>query len=281
MDRSNKNQVRKLSLEHWFINYQLKAIQKSHMHLPGSIDVDVTTILQHLKTDRPATYLTSVVIKALGLVLETNPELNCIYADSVFGPRLICPDYVAINVPVRVQVGDKHVLSAHVVKAPQSKSITEIRDELKATRFSGLEKRPIARFVSTKSNNFVNRSLLKMLHFVAYNFPNLYVSRGGGGASVSSLLYEGKDASPMTTTAFGPTGFTCVLTSTWSEGSRTLLRIGVGFDHLIGSGELAVVFGKKLAAVLNGDDVALHARLLDLQQERAQRAPFAESAVIN
>lgn len=283
MDRKtadrNGNQIRKLSLEHWFINYQLRAIQKGHFHLPGSVDVDVTSALNALGVDRPAAHLTSICIKAVALTLEACPEVNCLFANGVFGQRMIHPASVAVNVPLMLEHEGRKVLSALIIKEPHRKTVKQIRDEMKEARARGLTDKPITKFVATRSNNFINRFLLKVLHAIAYGFPSLYVKRGGGGVSVSSLLYEGKDAVPMTTTSFGPTAFTVMLASCWTENGRTTLRFGVGFDHLAGAGELAIVFAKKLSSILSGQDRELHERLIEgahptfSQFDRSPRVP--------
>lgn len=210
---------------------------------------------------RPTSILTAMTVKALGLLLEERPDLNRIYARTMFGSRLICPDYVAVNVPILIDVGNKKVQSAMIIQNPQTKSVEKIRAEMRATVKAGLANKPIARFVSSRANTWWNRAALRVLHFAAYQFPKMYLKRRAGGVSLSSLIYEGKCSVPMTTVSFGPTAFTVALTSAWQDGGRWMLRIGVGFDHFVGSGELAVYFAKRLATILGGQDPVMFERL--------------------
>ena len=260
-EETHRGTVRKLTLEHWFINHQLNAIRARHFHLPGSFDVDVTLAVGELDPLRPTSVLTAMTVKALGLLLEERPDLNRIYARTLFGARLICPDYVAVNVPILIDVGDRKVQSALIIQNPQHKSVDEIRSEMRAAVKAGLAGKPIARFVSTHSNSWWNRTALRLLHFVAYQFPRLYIKRRGGGVSLSSLIYEGKSSAPMTTVSFGPTAFTVALTSAWQDDGRWTLRLGVAFDHFVGGGELAIYFAKRLAMILGGQDPVMFERL--------------------
>lgn len=256
MDKKSRGSIRSLSLEHWFINYQLEAIRKSHFHLPGSIDVDVTDAINSLAPTPPTSAMTALVVKALGILLERFPDANRIYARTLFGARMICPNYIAVNVPLLIEVGGRKVQSAMIIQNPQLKTVNEIREEIRAALRKGLSDKPIARFVSTHANHWLNRMLLRILHFAAYRFPGLYLKRQAGGVSLSSLLYEGRTGAPMTTVSFGPTAFTVALTSAWQTNNRWFLRIGIAFDHFAGGGELAIIFAKTLASILaDGENI--------------------------
>jgi hypothetical protein len=258
MDKKTKR-IQRLSLEHWFVNHQLRAIKKDHFHLPGAFDVDVHELVKDI--DDPCGTMTVIVIKALGLTLEAVPEANRVYMRTLFGERLVQPDYIGINVPIRVKHEGGVVTTAVTIDSPQLKTFAEIKNELRAAVAGGLKMHPVARFVVQRGNYFWNRLALKMLAFVAYHVPTLYLRFRAGGTSLSSLLYEGRDAVPLTTMSFGPTTFTVLMNSLWKENGRWTLRLGVGFDHYASAGDLAVIFAKRLAKVLNGEDRELYARL--------------------
>jgi hypothetical protein len=280
MDEENRGTVRKLTLEHWFINHQLEAIRERHFHLPGSFDVDVTLAVGELDPLRPTSVMTAMTVKALGLLLEERPDLNRIYARTVFGARLICPDYVAVNVPILIDVGDRKVQSAIIIQSPHQKSVDEIRSEMRTAVKVGLVDKPIARFVSSHSNSWWNRAALRILHFAAYQFPQLYVKRKAGGVSLSSMIYEGKSSTPMTTVSFGPTAFTVALTSAWQEGGRWNLRLGVAFDHFVGGGELAIYFAKRLAMILGAQDAAMFERLTGKPLHSSLKSPAVKEKMV-
>lgn len=214
-----------------------------------------------MNPERPVSVLTPLVIKALGILLESQPRMNRIYCRTFFGERIISPPYISVNVPILLGVDQRRVLSALIVQQPQHKTVMEIAKEIQAARDAGISDKPITAFVARRSNTWYNRFLLRCLHGLIYRMPSIYIRRRAGGISLSSLIYEGKTAVPMTTVSFGPTAFTLALTSAWEEHGRLKLRVGVSFDHFAAGGELAIQFAKGLAAILSGADGETFRRL--------------------
>lgn len=235
--------VRRLSLEEWFLAHQLRHIGRSHFHIPGFMTVDVTALAARWRQRGEAAPFTAIVVKALALAAVRLPEINRVYLRTLLGPRVIDFQRISVNLPVLIEDGRKSWLSAITVHDADRRSVTEIRDEIRAAKTRRIEDLRLTRIVARKPNNILWRSVLRGLHFLAYNMPRAFETRGGG-LSVSSLLVArprpGSPARPgaaWRTASFGPTAITLALSGLREESSgQVQLELGMGMDHLAMAG---------------------------------------------
>ncbi|HEX4924054.1 MAG TPA: hypothetical protein VFV50_08210, partial [Bdellovibrionales bacterium] len=95
----------------------------------------------------------------------------------------------------------------------------------------------------------------RLLHFIIYNFPRFYVKKGGGGISVSSLLNHQDPEFDFRPVAFGPTAFTfCMTTVKKSDDGRSIMKVGVGWDHRCGGGNEYIEALKGLSQIMAAKD---------------------------
>ncbi|MEQ1876736.1 MAG: pyruvate kinase, partial [Bdellovibrionia bacterium] len=159
------------------------------------------------------------------------------------------------EVPIVQKEGETPHLSATVVQSADRLRVSEIQ-----THISDAVKRPFSQtrigpLLIDRKNSFLNRTLLKLLHFTIYNFPKFYVSKGGGGISVSSLLNHNDADFDFRPVAFGPTAYTfCMTTVKKTPEGRSVLKIGVGWDHRCGGGNEMAEGIKGLSRIMAAND---------------------------
>jgi hypothetical protein len=226
--------VRKLSLQEWFLYYQLKNIQKSHFHLPGSIQVDMSRVAKHYKDQGVRVPITPIIIKAASLLTKECPEINTQFFETIFGTKMLDYSYNAVNVPVMMNINGEDYLSAMVIKDAHELSIKEIKSQIKDFKNSKKEDLKVGKFIVGKSNNLFNRTRLKFIHFIISNFPHLQEKFGAGSISVSSLLGKNSNSSNIDIVAKGQNAITMCAT-TYDE-ETSILNMGLSWDHYTGHG---------------------------------------------
>jgi len=242
--------IRKLTLEEWFTRHQLLAIQKRNVHLPVTLTVDVSRLAARHGPKPP---WTSIVIRAVAEVAKQIPDINRVYFDTWFGPRIVEPPYVAVNVPVvLVHDGVPH-LSALVVRDPGNRTLDEVTAEIRAGRERKLSDQPIGKMFIANENHVLNRLKLRLIHHVVWHFPSIYLKHGGGGISVSSLLLHNKPDLRIWAPSYGPTCFTVCITGVSARGDgKTEMNLGIGYDHGVLAGERAAHAVVQLTEILSG-----------------------------
>ncbi len=224
--------TRRVTLEEWFLSYQLRKQSRSHVHLPGTIDVDVTKIVQQYQAQDSRPPFTAIVVKALGLAAQRMPALNRMYVPSVWGHRVVEFDRLTVNLPVALydEQGRPHT-SAMFVQDVEKKSVTTIREEIRVGAAKPIDQTRVTKLAVCRRNSFFNRLLLKAVYFFAYNSPSKFEAAGAGGLSVSSLMnYD--DAPPaFHTVSYGPTALTVLLTAVREREGRFIMELGLGFNH--------------------------------------------------
>lgn len=254
--------VRKPSLEEWFLIHQLDHVAKTHFHLPFTLDVSVTSLRDAYQSLGSTPNWTAILVKASGLLLEKHPVLNRVVFRTVFGDRILEPDYIAVNVPVMINGDGQRHLNAAIVRDAHKKSVDEIRAEIKKSAARTPEQTLVGPYIYGRANTWLNRLRLRALHFVSSNFPSAYEKFGGGGISVSSLMNTFDGISALRIQAYGQTGFTIGVSSIDETTSGAQLRLGLAYDHYAFSGEEAAVFANSLSQVLRGDDIKAFTALL-------------------
>ncbi|MCF8059904.1 MAG: hypothetical protein K9K67_11445 [Bacteriovoracaceae bacterium] len=245
-----KNSIRRPSLDEWFLIYQLKKI-KQQFHIPIYVDVDVTRLANHYQElGVPAPY-TLLLIKAASLLIHEEPLVNKAVFHTFYGLRVVEFPYNSVNVPITMIRENKKVVSATKVIDAYNLTNLEIRKELKKATKKSLDELPINKIIHTKKNNIFNRSKLKLIHFLMMNFPILYLRNQAGGISVSSIPHQYDPDSPIQGMSFGMTGVTLFSSSMKKEEEKTYLRLGIGFDHMICHGDVAMKASTTLCHILS------------------------------
>jgi len=250
--------VRKLTLTEWFLAYQMRKMARDHVHLPSFLDIDITDVvakcgtLQHAGKERPP--YTAIVVKAVALAGRRVPALNVAYFRTFYGERLLEFGDVTVNVPVLLQDGEKRHLSVKSIRGADKLTVREIHEQIQTARKKPVSAIKILKRIAGSRNTFLARSVLRLIHFIAFNFPTVFEKRGGGGFSVSSIVNYDKDAAPIQVPAFGPTAVSISMTAIMEKEGRTILRAGAGFDHSTIDGWVARKFVDAFYGILAGTD---------------------------
>lgn len=245
--------IRKQTLEEWFLCYQLRALSKSHFYNPVMLDADVTTLHEAYAARGKKPPYTAIMVKAIALVAKSHPVINRVVFDTFYGPRVVEFDSVNVNFPHLIKDENRSYLIASTVPKADEMSVAEIKAFIKEASSKKVEDTIISKHFVKNRNTFWMRAFLRLIHFVAYNFPRLYVSKGGGGISVSSLMNHAADDFDVHTVALGPTAFTLCAATVVPKGDRWVLKVSVGYDHFACHGNDAAAAVKELARVLRAD----------------------------
>ncbi len=253
--------IRKQTLEEWFLTYQLEAIKKKHFFNPLHLDADVTRISELYRDRDEKVPFTAILIKGLALTAKTHPTINRMVFRTFYGTRVVDFDDIHVNVPIMAEYEGRRYLIATTIHHAADKSIREIRDEIRATRHKDLADTMVTKhFLSGRNSAFV-RLKLRLIHFVVYNFPRLYVSKGGGGMSVSSLMNHDAPGLELRMVPRGPNAVTVTSTSSvTTPDGRTKLLLTIGWDHLSGHGDdIAAAMAQLAKNLAAADDELLEA----------------------
>ena len=246
--------VQKLSLEQWFLNYQLTSIQKKHVFNPIFLEADITKLEHEYAEKNQKPHYTAILIKALAMTAEVHPNINRVLFSRPWGDCLVTPPNINVNFPHYITDENQNYLIASTVISANEKSVPEIRDFIRAACKKKLSETIIAKHFKTKKNTVLMRSYLRLIHFVAYSFPRLYLKKNGGGLSVSSLLNHAEEGFRCTPIAWGPTAMTLSSCSVTTESDgRRVMRLGLAWDHCTGEGNDMIASVKTLAKILQGE----------------------------
>ncbi|HVH44620.1 MAG TPA: hypothetical protein VM925_19835 [Labilithrix sp.] len=240
--------VRQQTLEEWFTDYQLRAIAKRQFHLPIDVEVDVTRLVDRYSGRRPP--MTALVIKAAAMLAARHPAANRAVLRTPVGTRVVQFEHGHVNMPVLMGHDGKEFLSAVVIRHADRLSIGDIEGEIQRARQRPIEDLPILRLLASERATFVAKTSLRFRHALAYSMPRLY-ERHGGGISVSSLVRSAPANVTVRMPSYGPTAFTICPGSLRSDAGKSVLFVGIGYDHVALTGREAVrladVFGSYLA----------------------------------
>ena len=247
--------VRKLTLEEWFTKHQLNYAFGKYCHNNVTVDVDVTRLVTFAQSDGKRFSPTAAVIKAVGLLALARPKLNRGLFFTPWGERIVEFDTIRVNIPVLVANEGNPVLSGMVIETPEKKSTREIHREIRSFAAGDLSDKPISRFIARRSNNLLNRTLLRILHFVLFRFPKLHASKGGA-LSVSSLVNQDIPEMTVRGVAISHTSLTIAVSGLKKtpEGRYTML-LGIGGNHSVLSGVEGMDSCSVLASILSDPDL--------------------------
>ncbi len=252
---SRETEIRKPSLEEWFLQHQMRYLGKHHFYVDLSITVDFTRIREAFreKHNRPAP-LMPMIVRALGVLIRRRPHVNRLVFQTLLGTRMVEPAYVAVNLPILMRVGNRRLVSAISIRDPDKKSLREIRTEITQAKRRDPKLLPISRILLANQNTWFSRAQLRLIHFLAYRFPRLYLSKGGGGISMSSFQYAGDQEFRLIGHPHGPTAFSLGVSPVVTEGGTARATFGVGWDHLSMPGHDAIEALAELSKILHGSD---------------------------
>lgn len=247
--------VRRQTLQEWFLDHQLRHEWRRRFFNPVSLDVDVTALAQAYEAKGREAPWSAILVKAVGLLARLHPEVNRAVFRTFCGARVVEFDRIIVNFPMLYsREGQEDVLGAITISEPHALTIEQIRDVIRAGRRRRLEDTRVARFV-TGPNTFLNRLRLRAIHATVNHFPRLYLRFGGGGLSVTSLLFLSDEDVKLRVTPYGPTAMTIgAITVSREPDGRRLMRLGIGFDHTAVRGDQAAVAVRTLARLLQSRD---------------------------
>lgn len=242
--------IRKPTLEEWWLIYQLRNIKKHHFHLPFYMEVDITPLAKQFEEKGERVPTTAILIKAASFLVKKHPKVNRMVMHTFRGVKIVQPEYNHVNLPIILDVEEERYLSALTIKEPHSKSLSDIKGEIKeALKVHPLD-RPIGKILFKKKNNCFNRFRLKVVHFFAYHFPSLMIKHGAGAIAVSSLGGLDNPDWNMHMMAYGPTAFTIGSCQLKKKDNKSILHLGIAYDHYAFSGEEGVLFSRSLDEIL-------------------------------
>ena len=229
--------IRKLTLEEWFLDYQLDAIWNGYCHLGFHLDIDVTKLVRDAAERGVHFSPTAAMIRAIGLMAIEKPAANRVMLRTLLGPRMLELDSIGVNLPVMVANNGDPVLSGMVIKNPDKRGVPEIQAEIREYAQGDLSDKPIGRFIKTSKNTWYSRFALRMLHFMAYRVPSLYLKYEAGGFSASSVIRGDAEHLLNRGQAYGHTATTfCLIGMNKTPDGREMMMVGGGLNHSIMSG---------------------------------------------
>jgi len=228
--------MRKPTLDEWFLAYQLRSMSRDFFFNPGSLDVDVTAIVERHRARATRLSYPALVIKALALTAQRVPEINRAYVRTPLGDRVVEFDHISVNLPLALREGDRTYLSAIVVRDADRRSVAEIAAQIRQAQARTLDETRITKIVARRPNNLWWRTVLRGMHFAAYRWPGM-AAMGAGGLSVSSIIEHRDDPPPFRAASFGPTAMTLLITGVrQTPEGRHRLELGLGLNHVAMTG---------------------------------------------
>jgi hypothetical protein len=244
------NEIRCLSLDEWFLCSQLEKINHG-FHLPMQIEIDITPFIIEYKNKNKKPPITALLIKASSQLIKQFPEYNKVYFNTTFGRKIVTPAYNSVNVPIELSLNGKQVISATTIKDAYLKSYEEINSELKNEKNKTLDQLPVNKLIHGKGLRFIRKLKLRIILFLFLNCPSLYVKNKGGGISVSSLFTGNPENKNIDVVAYGMTTLTLCSATVLENDNRYLLKIGIGFNHIVTHGINAPKGISQLATIIN------------------------------
>jgi len=224
--------VRKLSLSEWFIVHQLQEVERQHFHINSLLEVDLSALHQAYG-DQPLP-LTFIVVKALALTLKHVPEINRQYVQGFWGPRMIQAEHCSVNLPVMLNFDGEDYLSVTTINNADSKSIQQIKNEVKAYFVTPKSDLRVGKYIIGKPNTWFNRQRLRCIHYLVNRLPGLHDRLQVGTASVSSMLHLAHRGTQVAMTGRGPGA--CSITLCHHDPMRQQMQLSIAWDHFTGQG---------------------------------------------
>jgi hypothetical protein len=252
--------IRHLTLAEWFLKFQLSYIDKNYNHLNAFVEIDISKIIDHFEHTKTKIPMTSILIKACGLWQEQCPDINKQIFKTIFGYKLYQCDNYAVNVPTLLNSTTDPYMSVTCISNANEKNISEIKSDLKKHLGKDPRSLPIGKYLIGKSNNILNRSRLRIIHFIVNTFPSIQNRMKVATICVSSLLNLDHENTNSTFIAKGP-GSMSICVCGFSK-DKKIMRLGIAWDHATGNGYEGVRASQELTKILQGDNDEQFKRLL-------------------
>lgn len=238
--------LRKLSLNEWFLKYQLDYLNRNYNHLSAMIECDLSSLITKYGDDKLP--ITSILIKSASLLLKECPQVNRQIFQTIWGKRIYISDEFAVTVPVLFETKEGLYTSVVNIENAWKKSLDEIREELKSYRKQDPYRLPLGKFILGKGNTFFNRLRLRIIHKLVNTFPYFLEKYKVGTICVSSLMNVKNTDSDIIYMAKGPGAMTLCLCGINLQSKR--MKLGISWDHGTGHGVEGVSASKKLVELI-------------------------------
>lgn len=257
--------IRKLNLEEWFIQHQLRSLGRARFFNPVVLEADLTRVCRDLGGLEKVP-LTALCVKALGLLRRVAPLSHRVSFATPWGARFLEFSESRVNVPILVDIKGRQVLSATVIAKADEKTLDQIDRELQEAKRFDPRRSPVAHFVATRGNYFWNRALLRLLAWAAYRVPQFYAKRGGG-ISMTTIFSKSSSETIISPVPYGPTALSFASVSVSQREGKNILHLGCGYDHTAMTGAEATMAGVAFVRILSGQIEGLYAELIRRDSE--------------
>lgn len=248
----NQFKIRKPSVDEWFLQKQLEKI-KNGFHLPMHMDIDMTKLHKHYQDQGLEVPYTVLVLKAAGQVLEECPKFNKVLFHTFYGKRFLELDEIRVNLPVKIVLEGKDVLTVASIKDPHKKTTREIKKIIKESASRGWSQLPLNKLIHKRSP-FVAKPILRLILWAMNNFPSFYARNGGGGISFSSFMNIKSKRPSMLMVAKGGTAVTLSAASIKNLEGKHILLLGLSFEHMSEHGFNLVEVVQKIEQVFLAEE---------------------------
>ncbi|MCG8671822.1 MAG: hypothetical protein MI867_20630 [Pseudomonadales bacterium] len=243
--------IRNLSLQEWFLAYQLDFIERNYCHIGGVWDIDLTKLQSTFNNDGKDFALTAILTKAIGIWQRECPAINRQRFKTFSGPKFYSCDSLAVNVPALLKSEGQPYLSVLTIQNPHKKSVDAIKQEISEYTKTDPKTLPVAKFLIGRRNHVLNRLRMRIIHFLVNKIPSIQQRFEVGTISLSSLLSSTDQTANVTYMAKGPGSMSLTVCS--YDKTNAHLRVGFSWDHATANGYEAVAAGKVFCSILQGD----------------------------
>lgn len=247
------NEIRKPTVDEWFLALQLKSVKKS-FHLPMFLEADITRLLDKSNSREKPLY-TAILVKAASHLIHQYPELNKAIFHSLCGVKIAQPAYNSVNLPIEIHTEGKKILTGVSIRDAYKKSLSDIHAEIKAAKLQKLSDLPVNKIVHGRGLECFRKLKLRIIHFLMNNYPRLYLRKGGGGISVSSLMNLAAPDVNVHMSAFGMNVITVSSCCVEKREGRDILKVGLAFDHLVVHGAVGVKAAVDFVKILQNPEL--------------------------
>lgn len=242
--------ARRPTLEEWFLAFQLRRMQRENAYATGSLTVEVTALVNDhaARGERPS--FPCVLSRAAALAAVAVPRANRMYLSLLWGDRIVEPEGVHINMPIRHAGPHGPVLTVECFRDADQRSAHALRQELRAHVQAGLDGTTVTRLAATRPNRPWWRLALRLLWFGAWRLGG--AARHGGCITVSCPASGRAPGVAAHFTGPTPGSILLALCAIREEGGRTWLDLGFTANHLVLDGADIRAYLEALTGILEG-----------------------------
>ena len=249
----NAATVVKPSLEEWAAIYLHRKVWSQGFFVPASVDVDVTPIVERFSGSATPAPFAAILLKAIALMGARNPSVNQMVFNTFYGTRVLKMGKVSVSLPMTFTEDGRTRARIEVIESPHELSLAEIRDRIRKLKVRELSPSSLFRFCADRPNTLLNRLRIKLMVTLLFQFPGLVAKRGGAALALSSLLHLGEEGFQLRATALSPCALSFSVGALYrSNEGRSILPLGICYNHLACRGDEAYAAVKDLWSILTG-----------------------------